>query len=57
MATGAMTMVGDSQIPQISNISTVELAGQILGDAGDALATLDAKLAGADFMIGFANSF
>jgi ABC-type transporter Mla MlaB component len=51
MATGAMTMVGDSQIPQISNISTVELAGQILGDAGDALATLDAKLAGADIMI------
>jgi ABC-type transporter Mla MlaB component len=51
MATGAMTMVGDSQIPQISNISTVELAGQILGDAADALATLDAKLAGADIMI------
>ena len=51
MATGAMTMVGDSQIPQISNISTVELAGQILGDAAEALATLDAKLAGADIMI------
>jgi hypothetical protein len=33
MATGAMTMVGDSQIPQMSNVSTVELAGQILGDA------------------------
>lgn len=51
MATGAMTMVGDSQVPQISNISTVELAGQILGDAADALATLDAKLSGADIMI------
>ena len=51
MATGAMTMVGDSQIPQMSNISTVELAGQILGDAAEALATLDAKLAGADIMI------
>jgi ABC-type transporter Mla MlaB component len=51
MATGAMTMVGDSQIPQMSNVSTVELAGQILGDAGEALATLDAKLAGADIMV------
>jgi ABC-type transporter Mla MlaB component len=51
MATGAMTMVGDSQIPQMSNVSTVELAGQILGDASEALATLDAKLAGADVMI------
>ncbi|MDB5945567.1 MAG: hypothetical protein JWQ33_593, partial [Ramlibacter sp.] len=51
MATGAMTIVGDSQVPQMSNISTVELAGQILGDAGDALATLDAKLSGADVMI------
>ena len=51
MVTGAMTMVGDSQIPQMSNISTVELAGQILGDAAEALATLDAKLAGADIMI------
>lgn len=43
--------LGDSDIQQISNISTVELAGQILGDAADALATLDAKLAGADIMI------
>ena len=51
MATGAMSMVGDSQIPQMSNISTVELAGQILGDAAEALETLDAKLAGADIMI------
>ena len=51
MATGVMTMVGDSQIAQISNISTVELAGQILGDAAEALATLEAKLAGADIMV------
>ena len=51
MATGAMAMVGDSQIPQMSNISTVELAGQIVGDAAEALAILDAKLAGADVMI------
>ena len=36
---------------QMSNISTVELAGQILGDATEALEMLDAKLAGADVMI------
>ena len=51
MATGSMTIVGDSQVPQMSNISTVELAGQILGDAAESLATLDAKFAGADVMI------
>jgi ABC-type transporter Mla MlaB component len=36
---------------QLSNISTVELAGQILGDATEALALLENKLAGADVMI------
>jgi len=36
---------------QMSNIVTVELAGQILGDATEALNTLDNKLAGADVMI------
>ena len=36
---------------QMSNIVTVELAGQILGDATEALDTLDNKLAGADVMI------
>jgi ABC-type transporter Mla MlaB component len=36
---------------QMSNISTVELAGQILGDATEALEMLDAKLAGADVMV------
>lgn len=51
MATGAMTYVGDSQVPQMSNVSTVDLGGQILGDAEEALATLDAKLSGADVMV------
>jgi ABC-type transporter Mla MlaB component len=36
---------------QLSNISSVELAGQILGEATEALAMLDAKLMGADVMI------
>jgi ABC-type transporter Mla MlaB component len=35
----------------ISNVSTVELAGQILGDATEALAMLENKLMGADVMI------
>jgi ABC-type transporter Mla MlaB component len=51
VATGMMTVVGDSQVPQISNVASVELAGQILGDAADSLDTLDAKLAGADVMV------
>ena len=50
MVTGVAGL-GDSDIQQISNISTVELAGQILGDAAQALAMLDAKLAGADIMV------
>ncbi|HSI52403.1 MAG: STAS domain-containing protein [Ramlibacter sp.] len=36
---------------QMSNISTVELAGQILGDASEALDMLENKLAGADVMV------
>jgi ABC-type transporter Mla MlaB component len=36
---------------QMSNISTVELAGQILGDATEALDMLEAKTLGADVMI------
>ena len=36
---------------QMSNISTVELAGQILGDSTEALDTLEAKLLGADVMV------
>ncbi|HSH91358.1 MAG TPA: STAS domain-containing protein [Ramlibacter sp.] len=36
---------------QMSNISTVELAGQILGDSTDAIDTLENKLLGADVMV------
>lgn len=36
---------------QMSNISTVELAGQILGDATEAVEMLDNKLMGADVMV------
>jgi ABC-type transporter Mla MlaB component len=36
---------------QMSNISTVELAGQVLGDASEALNTLETKLLGADIMV------
>ena len=36
---------------QMSNIATVELAGQILGDATEALEMLDDKVAGADVMV------
>jgi ABC-type transporter Mla MlaB component len=36
---------------QLASVSTVELAGQILGDAKEALDTLENKLMGADVMI------
>jgi anti-anti-sigma regulatory factor len=36
---------------QMSNISTVELAGQILGDATEALGMLEAKTLGADIVV------
>jgi len=36
---------------QMAQVATVELAGQILGDAKEALDMLDVKLAGADFMV------
>ncbi len=36
---------------QMSNIGTVELAGQILGDATEALDTLENKMFGADVMV------
>lgn len=54
--TSGMSMgYGDTGMPsqnsQMSNISTVELAGQILGDAGEALNTLEDKLMGADVMV------
>lgn len=54
--TSGMSMgYGDTGLPsqnsQMSNVSTVELAGQILGDAGDALTQLEDKLMGADVMV------
>jgi len=36
---------------QMTNVSVVELAGQILGDATEALATLESRLLGADIMV------
>jgi hypothetical protein len=36
---------------QMSNIATVELAGQVVGDAGEALDLLESKLIGADVMV------
>jgi ABC-type transporter Mla MlaB component len=45
---------GDTHVApnsQMSNISTVELAGQILGDATEALDMLENKLMGADIMV------
>ena len=41
----------DSDIPQVSNISKVELAGQIMGDASEALELLYAKGASADIIV------
>lgn len=46
---GDTNIVGGSS--QMSNISTVELSGQILGDASEPLGMLDAKLEGADVMV------
>jgi ABC-type transporter Mla MlaB component len=46
---------GDTQLPsmssQMTNVSMVELAGQILGDATEALDTLENRLLGADVMV------
>ena len=46
---------GDTQMPsmnsQMTNVSMVELAGQILGDATEALDTLESRLLGADVMV------
>lgn len=36
---------------QMASVATVELAGQVLGEAKEAIALLDGKLAGADFMV------
>ena len=55
LSSGMSMGYSDSQFAgpssQMSNIATVELAGQILGDATEALAMLDNKLAGADVMV------
>ncbi len=54
LSSGMSMGYGDTQMPansQMSNISTVELAGQILGDATEALDMLEAKLMGADVMV------
>ncbi len=44
-------LMPDSDIMQVSNVSTVELGGQILGDASEALETLYAKVASADIIV------
>ncbi|MBI5279524.1 MAG: STAS domain-containing protein [Burkholderiales bacterium] len=56
LTSGMTTGYGDTQMPsqlnsQMSNVSTVELAGQILGDATEALDLLEARLIGADVMV------
>ena len=54
ITSGLSSMYGEStQMPnsQMSNISTVELAGQILGDASEALGMLEAKTLGADVIV------
>jgi ABC-type transporter Mla MlaB component len=55
LTSGLSMGYGDTQLnsmnSQMSNVSTVELAGQILGDATDALDLLESKLAGADVMV------
>jgi anti-anti-sigma regulatory factor len=55
ITSGLGSMYGDStQMPmssQMSNISTVELAGQILGDSTEALEMLEAKTLGADVVV------
>jgi ABC-type transporter Mla MlaB component len=49
MAYGDTAAVGTNS--QMSNVATVELAGQILGDATEALDMLEAKTLGADIIV------
>jgi ABC-type transporter Mla MlaB component len=54
--TSALTTgYGDTQMPtmssQMSNVATVELAGQIVGDATEALDILEARMSGADVLV------
>jgi ABC-type transporter Mla MlaB component len=55
IASGMMTGYGDTKMEsansQLASIATVELAGQILGDATETLDTLEARLSGADVMV------
>ncbi len=54
LTSGLSAGYGDTQVPpnsQMSHISTVELAGQILGDATEALDLLENKLLGADVLV------
>ncbi|HSV48473.1 MAG TPA: STAS domain-containing protein, partial [Ramlibacter sp.] len=54
LTSGMSAGYGDTQVPinsQMSHISTVELAGQILGDATEALHLLEARLMGADVLV------
>jgi ABC-type transporter Mla MlaB component len=48
---GDTNIIPGGALSQMSNISTVELSGQILGDASEALGTLDSRLEGADVMV------
>jgi len=53
IASGMTTGYGDSTLmhSQMSNVATVELAGQILSDASEALHKLESRMQGADVMI------
>jgi ABC-type transporter Mla MlaB component len=51
MSMGFSDTHGVGMSSQMSNIVTVELAGQILGDATEALDMLENKLLGADVMV------
>ena len=52
MSVGGYSDTHSASLSQpMSNIATVELAGQILGDSGDVLDLLDDKLMGADIMV------
>jgi anti-anti-sigma regulatory factor len=54
LSSGLSTGYGDTQVPansQMTNVATVELAGQIMGDATEALDLLEGRMAGADVMV------
>ncbi|WBY00765.1 STAS domain-containing protein [Ramlibacter tataouinensis] len=49
--TGFGESMGAPLSSQMASVASVELAGQILGDAKEAIELLDSRLAGADFMV------